>query len=215
MFRRKVKPARELTKLPDEELMVRYREGSVRAFEVLLERHRQPVFNFLVRFVRNRTTAEDLLQEVFLRVVRNAQRFRPRAKFTTWLYTIARNLAIDHARKAKHRRTASLDRPLRGDEEQGMTYLDLVPAKGPISDGRMADRQFAASLYEALGELPPEQREVFLMREHQALTFREISEIVGVPVNTVKSRMRYALEGLRRRLIGHYRPERVAEEAGS
>lgn len=205
IFRRSEPVAVKLDELSDEELMIRYRDGELRAFEVLLERHRQPVFNFLYRFVHERTQAEDLLQEVFLRVVRNAEGYQPRARFTTWMYTIARNLAIDQTRKAKHQRAVSLDQPVRGKDNDGdgSTLLSLLAAPGGKSDQKLADRQFAASLYRALEELPADQREVFLLREYQALPFQEIAEIVGAPVNTVKSRMRYALEGLRRRLAEH------------
>lgn len=203
IFRRKAKAAAKLTSLPDEELMVLYRQGSARAFEVLLERHRQPVFNFLYRFMRNSTTAEDLLQEVFLRIVRSADSYRAGSKFTTWMYTIARNLAIDQTRKAKVHRTVSLDRPLKANED-GATFLDRVPEPRRGSDCALADQQFAHSLYAALEALPPEQREVFLLRQYHAMPFKDIAAVVEAPVNTVKSRMRYALEGLRRELEEHY-----------
>ena len=211
IFRRREKAAVDLGQLPDEELMVRYREGSMRAFEVLLERHRQPVFNFLYRFVRSRSTAEDLLQEVFLRVVRNAHSYRPKARFTTWLYTIARNLAIDQTRKARHQRTLSLDQPI-GNNEEGMSYLDMVPARGRPSDEQLVGRDFAISLYRALDAIPGEQREVFLLRQYHAMPFKEIAQVVGAPLNTVKSRMRYALEGLRLRLVEHHDTAHPAAE---
>jgi len=213
IFRRSEPVAVKLEELSDEELMIRYRDGAWRAFEVLLERHRQPVFNFLYRFVHHRETAEDLLQEVFLRVVRNIEGYQPKARFTTWMYTIARNLAIDSSRRARHQRVVSLDQPVRGKdgEDDGQSYHGLLAAPGGRSDERLADRQFASSLYRALEELPADQREVFLLREYQALPFQEIAEIVGAPVNTVKSRMRYALEGLRRRLTEHVDAGTAAE----
>ena len=91
--------------------MQAYRAGDARAFERLVARHEKPVWNFLRRFVADATTAEDLLQEVFLRVVKSADEWRGAAKFSTWLYTIARNLSVDHARRAVHRNAASLDGP--------------------------------------------------------------------------------------------------------
>lgn len=200
-----------LEDVPDEDLMERYGRGEVRAFEVLLERHRKPVFNFLLRSARRPETAEDLLQEVFLRVVRQAGSYRRQAKFTTWLYTIARNLCIDHARKMSHRKEASLDAPVGGGEDEGRTYVQLVPDREPDPDGRLSDRQLASRLYEALDLLPEEQREVFLMREYQQLKFREIAEIVGIPENTVKSRMRYALESLRRSLAEFHEAAEAVE----
>ena len=96
----------------DEALMEAYQRGDTRAFEVLLARHQRPVFNFFVRQVGNRALAEDLLQDVFLRVIKGARNYKREAKFTTWLYTIARNLCVDNARRAKHRKAASLDQPV-------------------------------------------------------------------------------------------------------
>src|SRR5579864_8489656 len=121
-----------LDTLADEALMLRYREGEVRAFEVLLTRHRKPVFNFILRFVHDAAQAEDLLQETFLRVIKGAETYERQAKFTTWLYTIARNLCVDASRRGKHRKAASLDAPL--DDEGGGAMLDLVADGGAAVD---------------------------------------------------------------------------------
>ncbi|MEM1349051.1 MAG: sigma-70 family RNA polymerase sigma factor, partial [Myxococcota bacterium] len=91
----------------NEDLMLLYSEGDVRAFEVLLARHERPVFNYILRSCGRRAIAEELLQEVFMRVVRSAENYQQKAKFTTWLYTIARNICIDRARKAKRKRELS------------------------------------------------------------------------------------------------------------
>jgi len=186
----------------DEELMEAYLEGSVAAFQVLVERHSKPIFNFIIRRCGgNRQRGEDLLQETFLRVVRQAHSFKRKAKFTTWLYTIARNLCIDALRRASYRKHPSLDQPLsRSDPSDGGTLMDKVPAGGPDAADQTRDKRFRTALQEALNTLPDEQKDIFIMREFQGLKFREISEIIGVPENTVKSRMRYALQGLRREL---------------
>ncbi|GAB4563430.1 MAG: sigma-70 family RNA polymerase sigma factor [Haliangiales bacterium] len=181
----------------DEDLMLRYQEGDARAFEVLLSRHRRPIFNFLLRSVRTRDRAEDLLQETFMRVIKSAKSYKKQAKFTTWLYTIARNLCIDHSRRQKHRKHPSLDQPIRGGEERDRTLLDVVAGKDLGADRKAISRQLHLTMHDAINSLPEEQREVFLMREFQNLPFKEIGEIVGVTENTVKSRMRYALEKLR------------------
>ena len=183
--------------LSDEYLMKRYLGGDVAAFQVLLERHGQKIFNFIFRNLGNRDLAEDLVQEVFLRVVHSAASFKEQSKFTTWLYTIARNLCIDAARKARHRRIVVLDEPISRSDAEGATILDRAPDLGPLPDAQVRDRRFRASLTKALEALPPEQREVFVMREFQGLKFREIADVVGIPENTVKSRMRYALDALR------------------
>jgi RNA polymerase sigma-70 factor, ECF subfamily len=180
----------------DEVLMVAYQKGDVRAFELLLTRHRRPVFNFILRYVGLRETAEDLLQETFLRVIKGAEAYQRQAKFTTWLYTIARNLCVDQSRRAKHRKAQSLDAPMNSSPDSG-TLLDVIPANEMASDRQTVSKELQIRMHEALGRLSEEQREVFLMREFLDMPFKEIAQVVGVPENTVKSRMRYALEKLR------------------
>ncbi len=185
-----------ITEQADEHLMVLYQKGEVRAFEVLLSRHRKPVYNFILRFVGDKETAEDLLQETFLRVIKGAEAYKRQAKFTTWAYTIARNLCVDQSRRRKHRKHASLDAPLDASEESG-TLMDVIPGNEMASDRKTVNKQLHATMQKAIAELSEEQREVFLMREFLDMPFKQIADVVGVPENTVKSRMRYALEKLR------------------
>ena len=177
--------------------MGRYQRGEVRAFEVLLTRHRRPIFNFILRFVRDPALAEDLLQETFLRVIRGSTNYAVQSKFTTWLYTIARNLCVDASRRAKHRKAQSLDAPLDADKDGGATLLDVTADKKGQVDRAVIGKQLGERIQDAVSQLADEQREVFVMREVLNLSFKEIGEIVGVPENTAKSRMRYALEKLR------------------
>lgn len=184
--------------LEDTDLMRRYQSGDARAFEKLLTRHRKAVFNFCLRMVGERTAAEDAMQEVFLRVVRSAGKWERQAKFSTWLFTIARNHCIDALRKASYRKTASLDQSLGADEERGPTLGDRISDEDAIAPDRGADsKRLRSTLGEAIAALSEEQREVFVMREYAGMPFKEIAAVVGVPENTVKSRMRYALEHLR------------------
>jgi RNA polymerase sigma-70 factor (ECF subfamily) len=180
----------------DEDLMVLYQRGEVRAFEVLLSRHRKPVYNFILRFIGDKETAEDLLQESFMRVIRGAEAYKRQAKFTTWLYTIARNLCVDQTRRRKHRKHASLDAPMDASDDAG-TLLDVIPSNEMASDRKSVNKQLHATMSRAIEALSEEQREVFLMREFLDMPFKQIADVVGVPENTVKSRMRYALEKLR------------------
>ena len=185
----------------DEGLMLRYQKGDVRAFEILLGRHRKPVFNFVLRYVGEPAHAEDLLQEVFLRLIKGADAYQKQAKFTTWLYTIARNLCVDASRRGKHRKAYSLDVPMGQDgEKEGATLLDVVADKGAGTDRKVISKELHGKLHAAIGKLSEDQREVFLMREFLDMPFREIADVVGCPENTVKSRMRYALEKLREEL---------------
>src|SRR5512144_1491134 len=180
----------------DEDLMVMYQKGEVRAFEVLLSRHRKPVYNFILRFIGERETSEDRLQGAFMRVIKGAEAYKRQAKFTTWLYTIARNLCVDQTRRRKHRKHASLDAPMDNSEDSG-TLMDVIPSAEMASDRRSVNKQLHETMHRAITALSEEQREVFLMREFLDMPFKQIADVVGVPENTVKSRMRYALEKLR------------------
>lgn len=180
----------------DEALMIRFQSGDRSAFALLVRRHQRPLYNFALRQLRSAPGAEEVVQDAFVRVVQNAADFKHEARFSTWVYTIARNLCIDQLRKHALRRHPSLDEPKRAEEGEGPTLGEQT------ADGR-ADVERATVAGEirervlaAIDELPEEQREVFLMREVASLPFKEIAEVVGVPENTVKSRMRYALERL-------------------
>jgi RNA polymerase sigma-70 factor (ECF subfamily) len=183
----------------DEGLMLRYRDGDVRAFEVLVTRHRKPIYNFILRFVRDAAQAEDVMQETFLRVIKGAEAYEKQAKFTTWLYTIARNLCVDASRRGKHRKAQSLDAPASGDEDAS-PLIDLVADGKDGVDRQAIGRELQVRIQQAIEALPDEQREIFLLREMADLQFNEIAKVVGCPENTVKSRMRYALEKLREAL---------------
>ena len=199
----------------DEALMLLYRDGEVRAFEILLSRHERPVFHYILRSCGRQEVAEELLQEVFIRVVRSASKYKQTAKFTTWLYTIARNICIDRARKARKRQELSLDQSVGGGDggdDGGRSFTDLlVDEEAHAGDSRYEREIFRRRLKEALDALPEEQREVFLLKEVSGLKFREIAEVVDAPVPTVKSRMRYALQALRGHLA-EYREHSFDEE---
>ncbi len=186
-----------LENISDEKLLTRYQKGDVRAFGVLLQRHHKGVLNFVYRFLGRPEAAEDIVQEAFLRLVANPDRFERRSKFTTWLYTIVRNLCIDYLRKQKHRNHLSLDQPLNPGSEREVAWMENLESNQAWPDKQTEDRRTGEILQAAIGRLNQEQREVFLMREEAAMTFEEIARVVEAPVNTVKSRMRYALQGLR------------------
>ena len=178
--------------------MARYQKGEVAAFAELVSRHEKRLWNFVRRFVADSATAEDLLQEVFLRVVRSAGEWQPSAKFSTWLFTIARNLCTDNARRGAFRRADSLDQtPVPSRDESGPHRIDKVAAPDGNAEKAALDREIATRVDHAVGDLPVEQREVFLMREVMDMSFAEIAAATGASEPTVKSRMRYALERLR------------------
>ncbi len=182
--------------------MLRFQGGNRDAFAALVRRHKTGMYNFVLRQIRVPSVAEDLVQDVFVKVVQSAADFKHEARFSTWTYAIARNVCIDHLRKMSLRRHPSLDQPAPSDD-----------ADGPTLGERMADSRPGASvertaigtevgqlIARAVESLPPDQREVFLLREVANIPFKEIADITGVPENTVKSRMRYALERLQQAL---------------
>ena len=181
----------------DEELLAAFQQGDAGAFERLLRRHRAPLYTFLLRMLGDREQAEDLAQETFVRVIKGAAAWEHRARFQTWLYAIARNLCVDRARRDKFRRMDSADAPL---DEDGPTILDRAASDAPGPDRAVESERLRPLLARALLALPAEQREVFILREQAGLPFKEIATLVGANENTVKSRMRYALEGLRKAL---------------
>lgn len=182
--------------------MDEFRLGDADAFEILITRHNRGLYNFLLRSVHAPARAEELLQEVLLRVIRSKDRYRRSARFTTWVYTIARNLCVDESRRARFRDHQSLDAPLRRRRAagSGATLLSTLAAEGMSAELVAESPRLRERLNGAVLRLPSDQREVFLMRLMAGMSFREIGETVGAPENTVKSRMRYALDKLREEL---------------
>ncbi len=182
----------------DEVLMLRYKEGDLEAFEILLERYQQPLFTFVFRFCNNYHQAEDLVQEVFLRLIKSAKTYEPKAKFSTYIYTFAHNICVDHFRRGKKRKTVSLSQPI--DVEQDLTFEDTVKDERANPEKEYRQKSLEKALQEAVSQLPEEQREVFLLREQMNLPFEEIARVVGCLPSTAKSRMRYALQSIRQKL---------------
>ena len=192
-----------LDDMSDDELLERFAAGEPAAFGVLLRRYQAPIYNFIARSVRDTEAAADLLQEVFTRVIQHSTEFNRSSKFSTWLYAIARNICIDHMRRMSHRRHASLDATGPNGPADGSPlapWIERVAIDQPEVDTSAAAGRLRSRIAQAIEGLPQEQREVFLMRQLQQLPFAEIAAVVGVSENTVKSRMRYALERLQEAL---------------
>ncbi|MBT8135697.1 MAG: RNA polymerase sigma factor [Gammaproteobacteria bacterium] len=174
----------------DRDLMLRYRDGDAGAFETLYSRHKGALYRYLLRQCNHAANAEEIFQEVWIRVIRSRERYEARAKFTTWLFQIARNCFIDHVRK------------------QGRSAVDLSAAAEPDElhaatgnpESATALSQAGARLAAAIAQLPGEQREAFLLRTEGDFDLAEIAEITGVGRETVKSRLRYAMRKLRNAL---------------
>jgi RNA polymerase sigma-70 factor (ECF subfamily) len=189
-----------LTDLADEELMSRYVRDDEAAFEVLLARYRRPLFGFLYRYLGRSDKAEDVFQEVFYEIIRARKRYRPEAKFAAWIFRIARNRAVDRIRRDGFRDMESLNDGVNPNDEDGETRLARVTDDRPDPEEMTRGKQVDAALQDALAALPAEQREVFWLKEKSGLTLAEIADLTRVSQNTVKSRLRYALEKLRAKL---------------
>ncbi len=185
----------------DEELMRQYCGGDRSAMTSLVQRHQRAVFHFALRHVRSPDVAQDVAQDAFVRVVQSAADFKEQAKFLTWLFTIVRNLCLDHARRQTHRRHASLDAGRPGAEGEGPTLGEQTRDATADVERTAASNELSVRIQGAVDRLPDEQREVFLLREVANLPFKEIAGVTGVSENTVKSRMRYALERLQEALL--------------
>ena len=181
-----------LDDLPDEELLLRCREASDdvvrRSVEVLARRHHRRLVNFTFRFVGNRESAEDLAQEAFVRVYRKAREYRNIAKFTTWLYRIATNLALNEIRNRGHRPSLTLSRPL--NEEGGRGDLaSTVPAVGEDPLAAAARNDMARAVHQAIGTLPEKYRAVLVLCDLQELSYADAAEALEINIGTVRSRL--------------------------
>ena len=181
----------------DEELMARCGRGDSEGLAELIRRHGRPLYGYLLRLTRSRERAEDAYQEVFIRVLRSAKSYDPRDRFGAWLYTVARHLVIDQARSTRRRREDRLEDPA---GEEGLSPIEREADPGPDPEAELRGRELEAALEAALAGLAPEQREVFLLRERSGLSFAEIAKLTRAPLNTVKTRMHYALGHLRKAL---------------
>jgi RNA polymerase sigma-70 factor (ECF subfamily) len=178
----------------DAQLMLAYARGEMRAFETLYSRHRGALYRYLMRQARDNEIANDLFQEVWSRVIVNRARYEPRAKFRTFLFTLAHNCFIDHCRRSKARPT--------GANIEDADAADLLPAEYETRPDAKLERAEASARYRAaLASLPPEQRDVYLLHEESDLSLEEIARVTGVGAETAKSRLRYAVGKLKAALV--------------
>jgi RNA polymerase sigma-70 factor (ECF subfamily) len=178
--------ARPMDNVPeDSALMLRYRDGDVAAFEVLYRRHNDAVFRYLLRLCQHRDTAEDVFQEVWGKIVKARDSYRPTAKFSTFLYRVAHNCFIDYIRRNKRHTQIA---PVEPDSQPDPADLPEVETERSLARRR---------LEAALQELPEEQRDVFLLSEEAGLSLDQIASVTDSNRETAKSRLRYAVNKLR------------------
>jgi RNA polymerase sigma-70 factor (ECF subfamily) len=184
--------------LTDAQVMLKVKAGDDSAFDYLVQKYRRPMMSFMYRMAHNAAVAEDLAQEVFLRVYRSRENYEASAKFTTWLYRIATNLAVNHARDTRQERpenTLSIDEP---DEESGRT-LD-VPDAAPTAEENLVRRERLAAIRQRVEALPERQRLAVIMHKYQQMDYRQIADVLKLSESATKSLLFRAYETLREQL---------------
>lgn len=179
----------DLKALSDEEIMVRCAQGSEEAFQILVSRYRARIINLITRFVGDPDRAEDISQEVFIRVYRNRERYRKSGKFSTWIFTIAANLAKNEIRrKVRHRRVVSMD----DEKEPGTSLAATLADQGVGPGGTLERKELEVLILGAIESLPERYRMALVLRDLEGLAYEEVSRVLGIPGGTVRSRINRA-----------------------
>ena len=193
-----VTPLVEYGSFSDAEVMLRVRAGDDAAFDYLVEKYRRPMIGFMYRMAHNRALAEEMAQEVFLRIYRSRQTYQAEAKFTTWLYRIATNLAVNHARDRRHERAETAISLDEADPETGLA-LDLADGAANAEQAMLRWERMAA-IRRHLDALPQRQRLAVLMHKYQEMDYRQIAQVLRLSESATKSLLFRAYETLRERL---------------
>lgn len=179
----------------DEQLLEAYRTGDAAAFPALVGRYQRELFHFLVRFLGNRAAAEDVFQESFLQVHQSADTFDVSRRFRPWLFTIAANKARDLMRSQSRRPTSPLSASISGggDDGDGGEFIDLMQAVTDLPDSALQKEELQQSVQRAVMGMPDHLREILLLSYFHQFPYRQISDILGIPLGTVKSRLHAAV----------------------
>jgi RNA polymerase sigma-70 factor (ECF subfamily) len=180
----------------DHELMLRVREGDADSLDELLRLYRRPLAGYFARMVRDPALAEDLVQETFLRIFKSRHRYRPDARFATYLYRVATNLALNAIRDRRDVWLATKD----GEDGEARAVESRLPDGHPTAEQQMIEAERQRQIREAVETLPPNQRAAVLLHKYQDADYRQIAEILGVSESAVKSLLFRAYEALRARL---------------
>ena len=187
----------QLTKCDDQQLITMYVEGNDKAFEVLLNRHRQRIYTSIYLFVKDRELAEDLFQEVFIKIIDTLRKgaYNHEGKFVQWAMRISYNLCVDTFRRNKRRTKISAT--------EDFDILDILAHSDENKEQRMIKSQTHQRVRKLVDMLPEEQREVVILRHYADMSFKEIAALTNVSINTALGRMRYALINIRKMMEQH------------
>jgi RNA polymerase sigma-70 factor (ECF subfamily) len=186
--------------LTDAEVMLELKAGNMDAFDVLLGKYRKPIVHFMFRMVHNQAVAEELAQEVFLRVYRSRETYRAEARFSTWLYRIATNLGVNHARDTRHERMASTVYLDAVDAETGTTP-DVADAT-PSAEAGLLQRERMNAIRQYVMALPERQKTAVLMHKYEGMDYKQIGEVLKLSESATKSLLFRAYQTLREKLKG-------------
>jgi len=188
---------------PDAELMLRVKRGDASAFEELVNKYKQPVINLIYRTIHDLDEAEDLAQNVFVQVYRSADRYQATAKFTTWLFTITRNLCLNEIRRRSRHRAESLEATLSEDDEHSPRQIEDVKAAMPTDE--ILEGELEEKIQEALRELPENQRTAILLCRQDELSYEDIAKVLGTSLSATKSLIHRGRETLKQKLKPYLR----------
>ncbi len=191
----------------DIELMLDIKAGSKSAFNKLVKRHQRTVINFFYKNLWDKSQAEDLAQELFLRLFKSAKNYQPQAKFTTFMYRIARNLLIDYYRTTRNKpSTVSLQGGTGSGNEDDLQIIETISSDESAPGQHSESDEIGEAIQDAISRLPEDQRIVFIMGEFEQMQYKEIAKALDIPIGTVKSRMHAAFMKLRI-LLAKYSPD--------
>ncbi|MBX7147586.1 sigma-70 family RNA polymerase sigma factor [bacterium] len=184
--------------MTDEVIFEQYKQGDTRAIEVIIDRYKKPIYSFLLCKCRNRAEADDVFQDVFYKIIDNPHGFRSAISFKAWLFTLARNTYVDHLRK-KIRKSNHV--PIDEPKNEGPALNETLPDDGPTLEEWVGGQKISEVVDSLMGTLPEEQKESFYLRIRMEMQYEEIAQMMDCSVNTVKSRVRYALETIKDLLV--------------
>jgi RNA polymerase sigma-70 factor (ECF subfamily) len=183
--------------IPSEDLMTRIAEGDDYAFEILVHRHQTSVLNLVYRFIGDRTKAQDLAQEVFLRVWQAANTYKPEAKFTTWIYRITANLCLNELKSSRRRKLFQF---LQFGEDQENTIEEVLVDASPSPEDLLLSREQSRRISDALQSLPENQRMALILKRYDDLSYQEIAKVIGCSVSAIESLLVRAKRSLQEKL---------------
>jgi RNA polymerase sigma-70 factor (ECF subfamily) len=190
---------RPLNEQSDEELMVSCRAGRKEALEELFRRYQRPLYQFVYRHLHDREMASDVVQETFLRVYNHRKRYKPTARFSYWLYRIARNLCVDERRRYWNRNVTDAS-SMTGEDTTTTDYMEMQSTSGPDGADLLQEKEMEQIIRNAIEDLSEEQRQVMIMHKYQGMAYKDIAKVLGITTESVKQRAYRAHVRLREQL---------------